>query len=55
MDAHQLREDLDHAPRPDAAGHVDRETLARELVDDGQAFYVRPSAQVSNTTSYAQT
>jgi hypothetical protein len=36
--AYQLREHLDHAPRPDAAGHVDRQRLARQLVHDGQAL-----------------
>jgi hypothetical protein len=37
MHAHELHEDLDHATGADAARDVDRQALARELVDDGQA------------------
>ena len=36
--AHELRQHLDHAPRPNAAGHIDRQALARELIDDRQAL-----------------
>lgn len=39
MHAHQAREDLDDPTRPDAPGHVDRQTLPGELVDDRQARY----------------
>ena len=38
MEAHQLPEHVDHPARPYAPRHIDRQTLTRELVDDGQAL-----------------
>ena len=52
MHVHELRQDLDHAAGPDAARHVDRQTLAR--VNSSMTirhFKIRPSAQGSNTKS----
>jgi len=42
MDAHQLRQDLDDPPGPNPAGDIDRQALARELVDDRQALQGAP-------------
>ena len=42
VDAHELRQHLDHAARSNAAGHVDRQALAREFVDDRQALQRPP-------------
>jgi hypothetical protein len=42
VDAHQLCEHLDHAPRTNPTGHVNRVALARELVDDGQTLQRPP-------------
>jgi hypothetical protein len=36
--ANELRQHFDHAPRPNAAGHVDGQTFAGELVDHGEAL-----------------
>ncbi len=40
--AHQLRKYLDHPTGADAAGHVDRQAFARELIDDGQTLQDPP-------------
>src|SRR5690606_5311149 len=42
MDAHQLLQHLNHATGPDPAGDIDRETLARPLVDDRQTLQRLP-------------
>jgi hypothetical protein len=38
VDAHELREDFDHAAGANAAPDVDGQALPGELVDDGQTF-----------------
>lgn len=37
MQANEPSQNFDHAGRTNAAGHVDRETLMGELINDGQA------------------
>ena len=53
MHADELGEDLDHSVAADAACHIDRQRLARELIDDGEALNCWPLAHASNTKSYA--
>ena len=42
MHAHELRQHLDDASGSNPTGHVDGETLTRELVDDRQALQRAP-------------
>src|ERR1017187_1194322 len=40
--AHELRQDLNDAAGPNAAGHIDRQGFPRPFVDDGQTLQLLP-------------